>query len=164
MADFRYVVEIQAPPSRVWSVLLDVERWPDWNTSVARVKRMDFGPLTLGSRTRIYQPRLSPAVWKMTSLDESQRAFCWTTRTIGTRILAVHQVEKLGTGSRVTLSLAYAGLLGSFTASLLRNINREYLQREGDGLKRYCEAAVSWPAGTMPATSKAKANPFARSG
>ncbi|HEY1577508.1 MAG TPA: hypothetical protein VGF82_10610 [Terracidiphilus sp.] len=30
MTDFRYVVEIQVSPARVWSTLLDIERWPDW--------------------------------------------------------------------------------------------------------------------------------------
>jgi uncharacterized membrane protein len=159
MADFRYVVEIQAPPSRVWSVLLDVERWPEWTTSVIRVKRMDFGPLTLGSRTRIQQPRLAPAVWKVTSLDEVQHTFSWASRATGTRIVAVHLVEKHGTGSRVTLSLFYSGVLGPLMARLLRRLNLDYLEREGTGLKRYCEAAVSWPANPKPS-----AKPIARSG
>jgi hypothetical protein len=159
MADFRFVVEIQAPPSRVWSVLLDVERWPQWTTSVTRVKRMDFGPLTLGSRTRIYQPRLSPAVWKVTSLDEAQHTFSWTARAIGARILAVHQVEEFGAGSRVTLSLFYSGALGGLLARILRNLNLDYLEREGTGLKDYCEATI-----TRPADTKSGAKPIARSG
>jgi hypothetical protein len=159
MANFRYVVEIQAPTSRVWSVLLDVERWPEWTTSVTRAKRMDIGPLTLGSRTRIYQPRLASAVWKITSLDEAKHSFSWTTRVIGARILAVHEIEKLGTGSRVTLSLFYSGILGRSMARLFRDINWDYLQREGAGLKSHCEAAVSWPA-----AAKAGATPIARSG
>ena len=45
MSDFRHVVEIRAAPAHVWSVLLDVEHWPDWTTSVTKVKRMDIGPL-----------------------------------------------------------------------------------------------------------------------
>ena len=75
MSDFRYEVDIQAPPARVWSVLLDVERWPEWTTSVTSIKRLDFGPLTLGSRTSIVQPRLSKRVWRVSSLDETHRSF-----------------------------------------------------------------------------------------
>jgi hypothetical protein len=161
MADFRYAVEIQAPPSRVWSVLLDVERWPQWTTSVARVKRLEIGPLTLGSRTRIYQPRLSAAVWKVTALDEAHRSFSWSARTIGTKVLAVHQVEKYGTGCRVTLELYYSGILGALMSRLLRELNLDYLKREATGLKRYCEAAVSWPA---DAKSNPSHKPIARSG
>jgi hypothetical protein len=160
MTDFRYVVEVQAPPSRVWSVLVEVEEWPKWTTSVTRVKRMDFGPLTLGSRTRIYQPRLSPAVWKVTSLDAAQHTFSWTARSIGVRVHALHQVEKLGTGSRVTVSLVYSGVFGRLAARLLRNLTRDYLEREGNGLKRYCEAAVV----SRPASPKPNSKPIARSG
>ena len=159
MADFRYVVEIQAPLSRVWTVLLDVERWPQWTTSVTRVKRMEVGPLTLGSRTRIFQPRLSSAVWKVTSLDQARHSFSWSAHTIGTKIQAVHQVEKFGTGCRVALGLYYSGLLGPLMSRLLRDLNWDYLKREGTGLKRYCEAAVSWPADTRP-----NPRPIARSG
>ena len=165
MADFHYAVEIQAPPSRVWAVLLDVERWPLWTTSVTRVKRMEIGPLTLGSHTRIYQPRLSPAVWKVTSLDEAHHTFSWSARTIGTKILAMHEVVKLGTGCRVTLELHYSGILGGLMSRLLRDLNWDYLKREGTGLKRYCEAAVSWPADPKPDTKSSPSHkPIARSG
>jgi hypothetical protein len=159
MADFRYVVEIQAPPSRVWAVLLDVERWTEWTTSVTSAKRMDLGPLTLGSRTRICQPRLAPAMWKVTSIDEAQHTFAWDTRTLGARILAVHKVDKHGTGSRVTLSLFFSGILGGIMSRLFRYLNRDYLEREATGLKRFCEAAASWPS-----TPKTETKHIARSG
>lgn len=146
MSNFEYVIEIQAPPARVWSVLLDVERWPEWTTTVLSAQRMEFGPLTLGSRTRLAQPRLSKAIWKVTSLDESRGIFAWTTNALGVKIIAYHQVEKLGSGSRVTLLLHYAGLLGPLMARFLRDLNWDYLVCEGNGLKRHCEAQVPQPA------------------
>ena len=85
-------------------MLLDVERWPEWTTSVSKVQRMDIGPLTLGSRTRIWQPKLMPAVWQVTSLDEQRHIFAWTTHTFGIKIIARHQVDAIGARSRVTLS------------------------------------------------------------
>ncbi len=126
-------------------MLLDVERWPEWTSSVTRVKRMDIGPLTLGSRTQIHQPKLTPAVWKITSLDEQRRTFAWTARSFGVKVVAHHQVEKHGTGSRATLSLRYSGPLGPIMARMLRNLNWDYLGREGNGLKKHCETVVSWP-------------------
>jgi hypothetical protein len=90
MSDFRHVIEINVSPARVWPVLLDVERWPEWTTSVTRVQRMDIGPLTLGSRTRIWQPKLMPAVWQVTSLDEQRRVFGWTSRALGVKCVAWH--------------------------------------------------------------------------
>ena len=146
MSDFRYEVDIQAPPARVWSVLLDVERWPEWTTSVTSIKRLDFGPLTLGSRTSIVQPRLSKRVWRVSSLDETHRSFAWTTQSLGLRIVGYHRVEESDTGgSHVTLSLHFLGVLGPLIARLFRDLNRDYLAREGNGLKTHCEAVIPWP-------------------
>jgi uncharacterized membrane protein len=140
MSDFRHVVEIRISAQRVWEVLLDVERWPVWTTSVSKIQRMDLGPLTLGSRTRIWQPRLMPAVWQVTSLDEKRRIFAWTTHTCGIRIVGRHQVDALGERSRVSLSLTYYGVIGAVLARAYRDLNWEYLTREANGLRGHCEA------------------------
>jgi hypothetical protein len=154
MSDFRYEVDIQAPPARVWSVLLDVERWPEWTTSVTSIKRLDFGPLTLGSRTSIVQPRLSKRVWRVSSLDETHRSFAWTTQSLGLRIVGYHRVEESDTGaSHVTLSLHFLGVLGPLIARLFRDLNRDYLAREGNGLKAHCEV-IPWPSALPLAQSR----------
>jgi hypothetical protein len=142
MSDFRHVVEIRVSPPRVWNVLLDVERWPEWTTSVSKVQRMDIGPLTLGSRTRIWQPKLMPAVWQITSLDEQRHIFAWTTHTFGIKIVARHQVDAIGARSRVTLSLNYTGVVGAVLARAYRDLNWDYLAREANGLRGHCEAPV----------------------
>jgi hypothetical protein len=56
----------------VFAVLHDVERWPEW--TMTAVKKMDDGPLVVGSKVRVRQPKLLPAVWLVTELDEN-RAF-----------------------------------------------------------------------------------------
>jgi hypothetical protein len=143
MSDFRHVVEINVSPARVWPVLLDVERWPEWTTSVTRVRRMDIGPLTLGSRTRIWQPKLMPAVWQVTSLDEKRHIFAWTAHSFGVNIVARHQVEAVGAHSRVILSLHYSGLLGAIVARIYRDLTWDYIAREANGLRTRCEAPVA---------------------
>jgi Polyketide cyclase / dehydrase and lipid transport len=145
MTDFRYEVDIQASAARIWTALLDVERWPEWTTSVTRAKRLDLGPLTLGSRTELHQPRLKPTVWRITSLDELRHSFAWTASSFGVKIVAHHQVEKHGTCSRVILSLRYSGPLGPLVARVLHKLTWDYLRREGNGLKTHCEAGVARP-------------------
>jgi len=145
MSDFRYEVDIQAPPARVWSVLLDVERWPEWTTSVTSARRLDIGPLTLGSRTSIVQPRLSKRVWRVSSLDETYRSFAWTTQSLGLKIVGYHRVDETDTGgSHVTLSLHFSGILGPLIARIFSDLNRDFLAREGNGLKAHCEV-IPWP-------------------
>jgi hypothetical protein len=144
MFDFRYAVEIRVPPARIWPVLLDVERWPEWTTSVTRVQRMDIGPLGLGSRTRIWQPKLPSSVWCVTSLDERNYSFTWVKDTYGFKVIARHQIIPLKTHSRVILTLAYTGLLGVVLSRLYRGLSMDYLAREGTGLRNVCETRASY--------------------
>ena len=146
MSDFRYAIEIRVSPARVWPVLVDVERWPEWTTSVTKVQRMEIGPLTLGSRIRIWQPKLMSAVWCVTSLDSQRRIFTWATRTLGVKITARHQVEAVGAHCRVILSMHYSGLPGALLARMMREVTWDYMAREGNGLRARCETPVTQQA------------------
>src|SRR5581483_7443607 len=75
MLDFRITVDINAPPDRVWAVMRDIERWPEWTPTVRKIRRLDNGSLAVGSRARIWQPKLPPAKWRVTELDDARRSF-----------------------------------------------------------------------------------------
>ena len=139
MSEFRYEVEIRVAPSRVWAVLLDIERWPEWTTSVTRIQRIEVGSLSIGSRARIWRPRLRPAVWRVTSLDDRRRVFVWTTRTLGVKIIGRHQVETHRNVSRLCLSIQYSGPLSPILTRFYGELTRDYLTREAEGLKHFCE-------------------------
>jgi carbon monoxide dehydrogenase subunit G len=131
---FSITTDIPAAPDRVWAILADVERWPEWTPSVSRIRRLDPGPLAVGSRARIHQPRLLPATWRIVELAEGRR-FTWVTRGPGVRAVAEHSVEPIDRGSRVTLSVRFEGLLASLVARLTRELNRRYLELEAAGLR-----------------------------
>jgi uncharacterized protein YndB with AHSA1/START domain len=131
---FSITTDIPAVPSRVWAILVDVERWPEWTPSVTRVMRLEQGPLAVGSRARIHQPRLLPATWRIVELAEGRR-FAWVTGGPGVRAVAEHSVEPIDRGSRVTLSVRFEGLLASLVARLTRDLNRRYLELEAAGLR-----------------------------
>src|SRR5580765_507243 len=65
--EFSISVDIRAAPPRVWALISDIEGWPGWTPTVKSVERLDAGPLAVGSRARIRQPKLLPAVWQITS-------------------------------------------------------------------------------------------------
>jgi hypothetical protein len=138
MTDYSVVVDINAAPEHVLGVLCDVARWPEWTASVTSVRRLEDGPFGVGSRAHIRQPKLLPAVWQVTELD--QQNFTWVTRSPGVRIRAGHLVEANGAGSKVTLSLQFSGFLGKLVARLYRNLTERYLATEAEGLRRRCEA------------------------
>lgn len=139
MKDFGVTVQIDAPPDRVWGVMHDVERWHEWTPTMTSVRRTNEGPMRVGARARIHQPRLPPAEWTVTDWQEGT-SFDWESRGPGVRVLAHHSVAANGGGTRATLSIQYSGMLGGLLGRLLTSINRRYLALEAEGLKRRSEA------------------------
>jgi Polyketide cyclase / dehydrase and lipid transport len=103
------------------------------------VKKMDDGPLVVGSKVRVRQPKLLPAVWLVTQLDKN-RVFTWGTRHPGIQITGDHRIESVGSSSRVTLSLDVSGPLAPLVSRLFRGLNKRYIATEAKGLKERCEA------------------------
>ncbi len=67
--DHELTIDIDADAARVWEILSDVERWPEWTPTVTSVERLDRRPFGVGSRFRIRQPKLPTAVWTVTTLE-----------------------------------------------------------------------------------------------
>ncbi len=136
---FSKSVEINSPPARVWEVLSDIERWPEWTDSVTRVRRQDSGPFQVGSRAEIQQPKLPPAEFIVTALEPG-RGFAWETKSGGVTAVANHWIEEKGAGCLVTLSVTFEGTLGTLASLMVKSITNRYLEMEAAGLKRRCES------------------------
>ncbi len=129
---------VAAPADRVWAVMRDVERWPEWTASVSSVRVVGGGPIAVGSRVRIRQPKLPPAEWTVTDIIEN-RGFTWVNRAPGSRIAGHHYIDPEGSGVRVTLGLDYEGPVARLVALLTRRLTEEYVEMEGQGLKARAE-------------------------
>lgn len=136
--EFVREIDIAAPPEVVWTVMQDGERWPEWTASVTSVKRLDTGPLRIGSRALIRQPRFPPAVWTVTTHEPGHR-FVWRSGMPGMWVYGDHSVERRGNGSRARLRLSYEGLLARLMGRMTRGITNRYLDMEAAGLKRRSE-------------------------
>ncbi len=130
---------VGAPVARVWEVLVDVERWPEWAPTVTSVRRLDGGPLDVGSRVRVEQPRIPPTVYAVTELEPG-RSFTWVATGPGVRTTARHELEDLGTGgTRVTLAVEQAGPVGAVMGRFYRRLTDRYLAAEAEGLRARSE-------------------------
>jgi uncharacterized membrane protein len=141
MPGLQHAVTVAAPPERVWEVLTEVERWPERISTVDSVERLDDGPLRVGSRTRLQQPRLPEAVWTVTDVDEG-RSFTWESRSRGVAISAGHVVEPHGTTTRLTLSVSLSGPLAPVGWLMTRGLTRRYVETEAASIKRVAEAGA----------------------
>jgi uncharacterized protein YndB with AHSA1/START domain len=136
--EYQTSVFIAAPTERVWEILIDVERWPEWTASMSRVERLDEGELRVGSPVRVKQPRLPPSSWTVTDLDPG-RSFTWMSRSGGVTSEGVHGVEPSGNGSRATLAFRQTGLLARLIGLVGGGLIRRYVEMELTGLKRRSE-------------------------
>jgi uncharacterized membrane protein len=137
---FEASIDVSAPASVVFETYADVERWPSWTSSVTSAERLDRGPLRVGCRARIRQPRLPVAVWQVTELVPGQ-SFTWVTGRRGVVTTGTHRVVATGPdAARVTAILEQGGPLGPLVGLLTRKLTRRYLNLEVEGIKAYCES------------------------
>jgi uncharacterized membrane protein len=135
---FETSVDIAAPADIVWSVMSDVERWHEWTASVRSIRQLDKGPLRIGSRAVVRQPKLPPALWKVETLEPG-RSFVWKSGLPGMWVYGEHSIEPISNGSRARLAVRFAGPLGLLMGRLLTSLNNRYLGLEAAGLKRRSE-------------------------
>ncbi|WP_448613839.1 SRPBCC family protein [Modestobacter sp. URMC 112] len=135
-------VDVDAPVEQVWDVLREVERWPEWASTVISVRRLDDGPLAVGSRVRVEQPRIPATVYAVTELEPG-RSFTWVATGPGVRTTARHVLERLSAGgTRVTLAVEQAGPVGVVMGRFYRRLTDRYLTAEAQGIKARSEGRV----------------------
>ncbi len=130
---------VVAPPDRVWALLADVVRWPEWLSTMTSVQPLDGGELALGARYRVTQPRLPPATWTVVRVEPGL-SFAWESRSPGVRALADHLLRLRPDGSTsVTLRVEFSGPLAFLPRRLFGTLTMEYITREAALLKAHVE-------------------------
>jgi uncharacterized protein YndB with AHSA1/START domain len=95
-------VEIDAPPERVWDVVGDVTRMPEWSPELRRLRLLGTGPVRVGS-TMLGLNRRGWVAWPTTSVVtrlEPGRAVAWRTRESGATW--TYELEATEAGTRLT--------------------------------------------------------------
>ena len=132
---FNTTIKIASTPERVWAALADIERWPEWTPTVSRLELLSGLPFGVGSRVRIHQPKLRPAVWEVTRWEAGQ-GFAWTAKHPGVRAVGEHIIEAADDGCIVTLKVCFDGPFGSLAGWLAGRLTTRYLTMEAEGLKK----------------------------
>jgi uncharacterized protein YndB with AHSA1/START domain len=130
----RSETEIAAPPERVWELVSDIDRWPDWNPDIDSAS-LD-GPLAPGTTFR-WKAGPGSIVSTLRQVDPP-REVGWTGKTMGIAGVHVYRLEPSGTGTRVVSEESWDG----FPVRLMRRRMRRTLQRSLDTGLRHLQAAA----------------------
>ena len=130
---------IEASPTTVWNVTVDLERWPQWTPTVESIKRLDDGPFRDGSTALIKQPGLPEAVWRVTEFQQGS-GFTWEVRVRGIHMVATHELVPDASGTKSILRIEMSGIAAVLLWPLIRSSARKALEQENTGLKQACEA------------------------
>jgi len=140
MPTFESSTIITAPVEAVWRVLADVVQWPQWLPTVSKVEALDQSSLRVDSRYVVHQPRLRPATWTVSEVEEPRR-FVWVARSPGMHMVADHSITQDSPAtSKVVLRFTFAGLLGGIIGRLFASLTRSYLAQEAASLKQRVES------------------------
>jgi uncharacterized protein YndB with AHSA1/START domain len=134
----RSETEIAAPPERVWELVTDIDRWPDWNPDIDSAALE--GPLAPGTTFR-WKAGPGSIVSTLRHVDPP-REIGWTGKTMGIAGVHVYRLEPSGTGTRVVSEESWAG----FPARLMRRRTRRTLLTSLETGLRHLKAAAEPPA------------------
>jgi uncharacterized protein YndB with AHSA1/START domain len=99
--ELRAETTVAAPPARVWAVLTDLRRMPDWSPELVRMVPLTPGGLRVGQQYLGFNRRKA-AVWPTRSVVavlEPGRTLAWDTRSSGARW--IYELSPEGAGTRV---------------------------------------------------------------
>jgi hypothetical protein len=128
-----------ASPDRLWSIASDVERWGDRLPTVTSVRPLGAGPVAVGSRFEVRQPGLPKAVWEVTDWQDQARSFTWESTAVGLHTTATHSVSADGDGSKLELSLEWAGPLAGVVRMVMGRKARGMVETEAETFARLAE-------------------------
>lgn len=141
-----YEVSIPADtsPEDVWRLFVDLERWPQMTKSMREVRRLDSGPLRVGSEAVVRQPGLPPTRWRVTELEPGH-SFTWESAAGGVTTVGSHIVKADGQRAMITLTLSQHGPLAGVLGVLVGRRARRYVSMEAEGFRRTAESVRSGP-------------------
>lgn len=140
---FEITEEISAPPEKVWKIMADVEHWPEWTASVRRILPLAPGPIGLGAKYRIIQPKLAPLVWRVTDFEPGNH-FTWEAKSPGIKVVGEHWISPSVVPGKVMVRLVVRqeGLLAPLLDLCFGKLTRHYVDMEAKGLRRRSETPL----------------------
>lgn len=129
-------VTISAPIEKVWKLMSDIEKWPEWNKDVTGARlNGELRPET----TFTWQAGPGTITSRLEAVEEN-RLIAWSGKTIGIKAVHIWRLDSNGSETIVTTEESWDGIL----ARLLKGYSKRTLSKAiVDGLQLLKRAAES---------------------
>ncbi|GAA1072917.1 SRPBCC family protein [Nocardiopsis composta] len=125
-----------ADPASVWRVMGALDRWAEMLPTIDEISRVgEEGPIAVGTRFRVRQPGLAPAVYRVTEWRPNE-GFTWESRVAGVRTTAVHLLRADGAGTEIRVGIGWTGPGARLVRALFTRKARAFLAKEAETLAR----------------------------
>jgi hypothetical protein len=136
-------IEIQAPPEKVWSILIDIDKWHEWSPTI----NASQGKASVGSSVAITMmskeagkdgPKYNPVILQM----DEPRYFHWRAHMMAGFIFTndkIIELEKTETGTKVTHKETFKGLMAALMKGQMEKGVPPMLNMMNDALKQVAE-------------------------
>ncbi|GGB02118.1 hypothetical protein GCM10011511_26710 [Puia dinghuensis] len=99
---------------------------------------MNNASVEVGTKLRVLQPKLSPAIWIITKIDQD-KILIWEKRSLGLKMISEHLIHSDANETKVTIRMNYEGPLAGLIYQLTRSLTNRYMTMEINGLKKESE-------------------------
>lgn len=142
MREIKTEIQISSKPDRVWSILMDLPGWAEWNPIVNKIE----GDLKVGSTldiTMCNDKGKDSQKYKgtITALDENKR-FSFVAKMIASFLFSVDRIIELkdsDEGTFFTQKEVYTGLMVSLFWNKLNDMATKMLNSMNEALKKKSE-------------------------
>lgn len=142
MREIRTEIEIHAPQTQVWDILMDFDKWAEWNPTVNQVS----GTATLGSRLSITMAGPKGKNGQKYSAEittfESPRSFRWRAKMMAGFLMTndrTLELEPAGENTKLINTEHFSGLMVSLFWGKLEGFVPDSLNSMNQALKTLAE-------------------------
>lgn len=139
---------INAPIERVYTVMTDLERWPENIEAITKIEKLTEGPV--GNGTRFKETRImfgKEHTETMTFEDVvPNRGYTLAANSCGVQYASVHTLSPEAGGTRLRLEMQSkpvtlgAKILSPVMGAMMKGTMRKMIRKDFDEVARVCEA------------------------
>ena len=110
---FESNIDINAPVGKVWTLIDNLEEWPQWMPSIKKIEMISSGPLGIGSQLSVTAKVSGLPVKLLMTIIEfvPERMVILEGEALGTRITRFYTLEPVNGKTKVTIGGDVSGAL-----------------------------------------------------